>query len=77
MGTEATCPVCKGEMVSGRTDITFRRDRSIVVVEGVPALVCQHCGEASLDSETAKAAYALAEREISRGVTLEFCTFAA
>ena len=77
MGAETTCPVCKGKMAPGRTDLTLRRDRSVVVVEDIPALVCEHCGEASLDAETSKAAYDLAEREIRRGVSLEFCTFAA
>jgi YgiT-type zinc finger domain-containing protein len=77
MTTETTCPLCKGRMAPGRTDLTFRRDRSVVVVQGVPALVCEHCGEASLDTSTSKSAYDLAEREMSRGVALEFCTYAA
>jgi YgiT-type zinc finger domain-containing protein len=62
-------------MKAGTTDLTLRRNRSVVVVEGVPALVCENCGEASLDAKTAQAAHELAEREIARGVALEFCKF--
>ena len=75
--TEKKCPICKGIMVPGTTDLTLRRDRSVVVVEDIPALVCQDCKEASIDSEVATAVYELAEREIKRGVALEFCTYTA
>jgi YgiT-type zinc finger domain-containing protein len=64
-------------MAQGTTDVTLRRDRSVVVVQAVPALICGDCGEASMDAETASAVYDLAQKEISRGVALEFCTFAA
>lgn len=72
-----TCVLCRGKMKSGKTDLTLRRDRSVVVVEAVPALVCENCGEASLDAPTAQAVHELAEREIARGVALEFCKFPA
>ncbi len=71
------CPLCKGRMSLGRTDVTFRRGRSVVVVESIPALVCENCGEASIDVVASKAAYEIAEREIARGAALEFCTYAA
>jgi YgiT-type zinc finger domain-containing protein len=64
-------------MVPGTTDLTLRRGRSVVVVEAVPAPVCQACSEASLSAEVAHAVYTLADREASRGVALEFCTYAA
>jgi YgiT-type zinc finger domain-containing protein len=64
-------------MASGTTDVTLRRNRSVVVVQSVPAMICQDCGEASLDAKTASAAYDLAQKEIERGVALEFCIFAA
>ena len=74
--TEAKCPLCKATMSEGKTDLTLRRGRSVVVVEGVPALVCQACGEASLSSDVSQTVYTLADREASRGVALEFCTYA-
>lgn len=75
--SENRCPLCRGKMVEGRTDLTLRRGRSVVVVEEVPALVCEECGEPSIEAGTARAAFELAEREAARGVALEFCTFAA
>ena len=75
--TAAKCPLCKGTMAQGTTDLTLRRGRSVVVVEAVPALVCQACGEASLSAAVSQAVYTLADREASRGVALEFCTYAA
>ena len=75
--TPTKCPLCKGTMVEGTTDLTLRRGRSVVVVEAVPALVCQACGEASLSAAVSQSVYTLADREASRGVALEFCTYAA
>jgi YgiT-type zinc finger domain-containing protein len=75
--TEKRCPMCKGDMAPGTTDLTLRRGRSVVVVQAVPALVCQDCKEVSIDAEVASAVHELALREMKRGVALEFCTFAA
>jgi len=75
--TISTCVLCRGTMKSGMTDLTLRRGRSVVVVEAVPALVCENCGEASLDATTAQAVHEIAEREIARGVALEFCKYPA
>ncbi|MGK5088576.1 type II toxin-antitoxin system MqsA family antitoxin, partial [Bdellovibrionota bacterium FG-2] len=62
------CVLCRGTMKSGTTDLTLRRGRSVVVIESVPALVCENCGEASLDAKTAQTVHELAEREVARGV---------
>jgi len=75
--TNSTCVLCRGTTKPGFTDLTLRRGRSVVVVESVPALVCENCGEASLDSTTAQTVHELAEREVARGVALEFCKFSA
>lgn len=74
---QSICVLCKGKMSPGTTDLTLRRDRSVVVVESVPALVCENCGEASIDSKIAQAVYEIAEREVMRGVALEFCKYSA
>ena len=71
------CPLCKSKMSNGKSELTFRRDRSVVVVEDVPALVCSQCGEASFDLKTAQIAYDIADTEIKRGVALEFCKYTA
>lgn len=66
------CPICKGEMKEGETDLTMRRDRSVVVVESVPALVCQDCGEAVIDDKTSQSFYEVAQEEIMGGTALDF-----
>ena len=66
------CPICKGLMKEGETELTMRRDRSVIVVEEVPALVCQDCGEASVDAKTSQRAYEVAEEEIMGGTALGF-----
>ncbi len=71
------CPLCKSEMEKGFTDVTFRREKSIIVIEDVPSILCVNCGEAVIDSEISQKAYAIAEREMKRGVVLEFFKFAA
>jgi YgiT-type zinc finger domain-containing protein len=71
------CPACKAEMKTGKTELILKRDRNVVVVEDVPAMVCPQCGEASIDAKISQAAYSLAETEIKRGVALEFCKFQA
>lgn len=71
------CPLCKAEMKKGKTELTLKRNRSVVVIEDVPAMVCSQCGEASIDLTVSQAAYKMAEKEIERGVALEFCKFRA
>lgn len=70
-----TCPACKSEMESGHTELIFKRNRSVIVIEGVPAVVCKQCGEASIDMKTSQAAYEIADREMKIGISLEFCQF--
>jgi YgiT-type zinc finger domain-containing protein len=71
------CPLCKTKMNEGKTALTLQRERSVVVIEDIPAMVCPQCGEASIDALTSQAAYEIAEKEIQRGVALEFCMFRA
>jgi len=71
------CPACKTAMEPGKTELILKRDRNVVVIEDVPAMVCPQCGEASIDAKNSNAAYSLAEKEITRGVALEFCKFQA
>ena len=71
------CPFCKTRMKKGKTELTLKRNRSIVVIEDVPAMVCPQCGEASIDLLISQIAFEMAEKEIQRGVALEFCKFRA
>lgn len=50
------CIVCNhGDTQLGTTTVTFHRDGQTLVVNGVPAEVCENCGEAYVAEEvTAK-----------------------
>ena len=39
------CPVCGGSLLAKPTTQDVRHGTELIVIENVPALVCQHCGE--------------------------------
>jgi YgiT-type zinc finger domain-containing protein len=40
------CVICKqGETRPGKATVTLERDGTILVIKGVPASVCENCGE--------------------------------
>lgn len=48
-----TCVICKhGELQSGKATVTLERDAMTLVFKGVPARVCQTCGEQYVDEVT-------------------------
>ena len=48
-----TCIICEiGELKPGKTTFTMKRDKSIIVFDDVPALICENCGEEFFDEET-------------------------
>ena len=66
------CVVCKtGETAQGFTTVTLRRDNTVVVMENVPAQICDNCGHYYLDSATAKRVMATLREAIERGTKLE------
>jgi YgiT-type zinc finger domain-containing protein len=72
------CVICKhGELTLGTTTVTLERGATTLVVKGVPARVCQTCGEEYVDEVTTRElleATAAAERT---GVQVEVLQFAA
>lgn len=47
------CTICRqGETRPGKTTVTFERDNLTFVVKGVPADICDNCGEEYVDEET-------------------------
>lgn len=63
------CVICKvGRMAPGQSTMTFDDDAGLtIVIRHVPATVCDTCGEAEFDDETAAALLTQAKRE-GRGV---------
>ena len=72
------CQICKsGEMRSGTATVTLSRGESTIVIKGVPAEVCDNCGEYYLSEETARRAYKLADDAVRAGAEVEVLRFAA
>jgi YgiT-type zinc finger domain-containing protein len=50
--TERRCGACAGETLERRVQVTMWRDDRLVVVEDVPARICEACQEQYYDEET-------------------------
>jgi len=48
------CPLCKGPLERKVISYTQPFEHRLCVVENVPAMVCQQCGEIVIDPSTAK-----------------------
>lgn len=66
------CVICKhGETEPGTTTVTLERDSLTLVVKGVPAQVCDNCGEAYLAEDTTRRLLETAESEAEAGGQVE------
>lgn len=73
-----TCVICKqGEMHPGEVTVTLERREAIVVLKGVPANVCQNCGEYYLSEDVTQRVLARAEAAVANGAEVEIIRFAA
>lgn len=62
------CIVCKnGETRPGSTTETYELGTAVVVVRGIPAEVCEQCGEAYTDTETTRRLEAIVDRARKAG----------
>jgi YgiT-type zinc finger domain-containing protein len=49
------CVVCKtGEAHEGHATVTLERNNTVIIVKGVPAAVCDNCGEYCLAENIAE-----------------------
>lgn len=72
------CVVCKhGETKPGITTVTLERDTLTLVIKGVPAQICENCGEEYLDEQTTRQLLETAEKEVKAGAQLEVRQYAA
>jgi YgiT-type zinc finger domain-containing protein len=66
------CPLCPtGALQEGTTTLTLERDGSTIVFKGVPAEVCNACGEAYLDEDVSEEVYDQAEALIEAGAEVD------
>ena len=72
------CVVCRnGETRKDKTTVTLERSETTLVVKGVPAEVCQNCGEAYVDEETTRRLLESAEAAVAAGVQVDVREYAA
>lgn len=66
------CVICKhGDTIPGKVTVTLERGGMALVIKGVPARVCENCGEAYLDEETSRLLLETAEKAVCAGVQVE------
>lgn len=66
------CSLCRtGECQEGHTTMALTRGEAVIVLKNVPAMVCQQCGHAYLDSETTKMVLDKANHAIEQGTELK------
>lgn len=72
------CAICRhGETRPGVANVTLQRGDATVVIKGVPADVCDNCGEYYLSADMSGRILALAEQAVRRGAEVEVLRFAA
>lgn len=72
------CVICKnGEVTPGTTTVTLERGHTTLVVKGVPARVCETCGEEYVDEITTRTLLETADAAARTGVQVEVRQFAA
>ena len=72
------CVICRqGETHLGAATVTLARDGATVVMKGVPAEICDNCGEYYLDEAMTERVLSMAEQAVARGAEVEVCRFAA
>jgi YgiT-type zinc finger domain-containing protein len=72
------CVICKhGKTQPGRVTVTLERDESIVILKGVPAEVCDNCGEYYLSDTITEQVLQRAELAVNNGAEVEILRYAA
>lgn len=72
------CAICKhGSTSDGRTTVVLEKNDTILVFQGVPAKICDNCGEEYFSAETNRRLLQLGGDAVKRGVALELLKYAA
>lgn len=76
--SEVTCIVCRhGETAPGVVTVSLQRGDTTVILKGVPADVCDNCGEYYLSEDVTRRVMERAESAVSSGAEVEILRFAA
>jgi len=66
------CVICKkGETQPGKATVTLERNGMTLVFKGVPANVCQNCGEEYIDEQTTSILLKHAEEAAQTGIQVD------
>ena len=66
------CVICKhGNTQAGTMTATFERNGATIVIKGVPAEVCETCGESYLSREVSSLILKQAEEAAKAGVQVD------
>jgi YgiT-type zinc finger domain-containing protein len=72
------CVVCKvGETQPGTATVVLQRGSATVVINDVPAQVCENCGEEYVDDHAAEAVLTAAEAAVRAGAKVEIRDYVA
>ncbi|MBW4626247.1 MAG: type II toxin-antitoxin system MqsA family antitoxin [Brasilonema octagenarum HA4186-MV1] len=72
------CVICKhGETQPGWVTVTLERNNTIVILKGVPAEVCNNCGEYYLNESVTNEVLKRAEEAVNKGAEVEILRYAA
>ena len=73
-----TCAICKqGRPTPGHATVTLQRGACTVIFKGVPANVCDNCGEYYLSEPLTADLLARAEAAVAKGAEVEILRYAA
>jgi len=71
------CVLCKGEMKSGKVNFPVDEEDNFILIKGVPAEICEQCGEVFLKDDVAAAIEEIAKTAKATNVEFEILRFAA
>ncbi|MGA2271092.1 MAG: type II toxin-antitoxin system MqsA family antitoxin [Bryobacteraceae bacterium] len=72
------CVLCKhGQTRPGRATVTLQRGSTTVILKGVPAEICENCGEYYLSDDLTGQVMERAEAAVKSGAEVEILRFAA
>jgi len=73
-----TCVICRQrETLPGKATVTLERGGASIVIRGVPASVCDNCGEEYLDEVTTAALLKTADAAAQAGVQVDVREYVA
>ena len=72
------CVICKhGNTQAGSTTVTLQKGESTIIFKGVPADVCDNCGEYYLSESITKQLHIRADEAVKNGAEVEILRYAA